>query len=806
MIIHLTKARAMLVLLVSVVVVSSATASAQATEPPVKEIFANQIGWDVNKTQEAAGPPQADVCTALSKDECQPGVITGKAGGFSYPVGVAVDDDPTSPEHGDLYVSDENNHRVEVLTPAGGFVSMFGAEVNETNHSDICTAASGNACGAGEGGSEAGALESPAGIAIDPSTGDVYVQDQPNWRVDEYGSEGQFLAMFGGEVNEAKDDEPSADEAERNACFAAESKFCKTGVPGTPGAGGHGAFNFSEGGDVLTVAGPENILYVGDENRVQELEANGTWAGEIPVSGTISSLAVDAQTGIMYVIYNQEPVIHEFDVATKAELAASIAVPSAIFVRGIAIDSNGRLAVSLYEEVGVASKLFGDLYRASDGHLVSQIAVPASAENFRALSFGENGDLYGMASQEVLAYALEPVAEVAGGAAACAPGAANGSSATFDCTLSAEVNPEGVADTEALFEWGETSSLGRQTDRQSIAAPETVRAALANLRPNETVFYQLAAYDENLKAPEQLTTEERSLTTESVPPKVLGRPSASFVTSSSADLSGELNPEHTDTSYRFQYAKACNTGELCPTLAQAPGMVETTAQESGAYGQVGATAEVTALQPLTTYRYRLTAVNEKQQEAVSATGGSALPEGTFTTGPSPAPEASTGAASAVGASSATISGLVNPDGLPGTYSFELGVYEGAATQYGDVFSASAGTSSTPIEETLALTGLQPGTTYAYRVAIHSGYIHNGENTLRGATVLFTTAGVSAVLTAPGALSQLAIPAIAFQTAASAPKSAVACRRGYKRDKQGRCVKARAKRKKTAAGRKRRKRK
>ena len=625
------KSRLMLVSLAAGVLTLSATASAQATEPPVKEIFVSHIGWDVNKTQEAAGPPQADVCTVLSKDECQLGVGSGEPGGFYYPSGVAVNDDPASPEHGDLYVTDTANDRIEVVTPSGGFVSMFGAAVNETSHGDVCTAASGNACGAGEGGSEAGALQSPSGIAVDPGTGDVYVQDQPNWRIDEYSAEGQFIAMFGREVNGAKDDQPSASEAEKNACFAAESKVCEAGVPGTSGANEPGAFDFASRGEVLTVAGADNILYVGDENRVQELEPDGAWSGEIPVSGTVSSLAVDAQAGILYVVYSEEPIIHEFDVATKAELPVSIAVPGALLVRGVAVDSAGRLAVSVYEEVGTSAKFFGDLYGASDGRLISQIAVPGSPESFRALSFGENGDLYGMAGQEVLTYAPEPVAQVAGGAAACTPGSASGSSATFNCTLSAEVNPEDVADTEALFEWGKTIALGRQTARQSVGAPETVRAALAELRPNETLFYQLAAYDENVKVPEVLTNEERSLTTETVPPKVLGAPSASFVTSSSADLSGELNPENTNTTYMFQYAKACSPGAFCPAIAQALGMVETAAQESGAYGQVGATAEVTALQPLTTYRYRLTAVNEKQQEAVSETGGSALPEGTFTT-------------------------------------------------------------------------------------------------------------------------------------------------------------------------------
>ena len=806
MTIHRMKARLSLALLASIIVTLGAAALAQAAEAPVKQIFSSHIGWDVNKTKELAGAPQAerDLCTVLSQEECQPGTASSEAGGLEDPGGVAVNDDPASPEHGDLYIADSSNHRVQVLTSAGAFVLMFGAHVDKTTGGDVCTAVSKDACEAGVEGSEAGAFQFPAGIAVDPSTGDVYVEDQPNWRVDEYTAEGRFEAMFGREVDETKDNATkfTATEAEKNLCTAESKDVCKAGVQGTPGAGEHGAFDFARDGDILAVAGPEDLLYVGDENRVQEFRADGERVGEIPVASTVTALAVDGKTGTMYVVYNREPIIYEFDVAGRTELPTSIEVPSALRVLGMAIDPTGHLAVSARGLINGNATHFGDLYEATDGYLVSAIVDPAS-EKIESLGFDGNGDLYGIVGQEVLAYALKPIGELAGGAAVCAAGAASGSSATFDCTLTGEVNPEGVAETEALFEWGSTAVLGQLTARQDVSEPKTVHAVLEGLRPNETLFYQLAAYDQNLKAPEQLTTAERSLSTESVAPKVVGTPSVSFVTSSSAVLFGELNPENTDTSYEFQYAKACGAGEPCPAIAQAPGMVETAVQESAVYGQLGTAVEVSALQPLTTYRYRLVAVNEKGQAAVAETGGSVLPEGTFTTAPAPAPGVSTGPASAVGVSSATVSGSVDPDGLPATYSFELGVYDGAATQYGDVFSGPAGAGSAPLEETFALTGLQPGTTYAYRMAIHSGYIQNGENTLRGETVLFTTAGVPTVLSVPAALAQLAIPAIAFpDTTTVAVKPAAACRGDYTRDKQGECVKAKAKRKTKAAGKKR----
>jgi hypothetical protein len=710
--------------------------------------------------------------------------------GFEYPTGVAVNDDPASAEHNDIYVTDTGHNRVQVLTASGVFVAMFGLEVNQTKtqvvqtlrgngetptakeleEENLCTAASGDTCQGGEGGEGPEAIRSPDGIAVDPGTGDVYVQDLGNSRVDEYTAEGKFILMIGREVNQTEDHTGGASETEKNICTTASNDTCTEGKRAEPESHEHDAFAFVAGGDTLTVGGPEDLLYVGEEHRVQELKANGEWAGEFPVPGNISALAIDNNTNTIYTIYSEEPVIHEFNATTGAELENSITVPNATLLRGIAVDPAGDLAASVLERIqrpGVLEfKLFGDLYEASDGHLISTIAVPGSPQAFQALGFSEDGDLHAIAEPStVLAYTLEPVGEVLATPATCAPGAASGSSLTFACTLNGVVNPEGITETEAFFEWGNTPALGAQTARAQAGAPEAVRAVVG-LRPNEKLYYRLVGYDHNVKAPEDLLSETLTLTetptgrTPSVAPRIVGTPTVFFVTSFSADLLGEVNPENTNTTYAFQYAPACSAIENpCPAIAEAPGMRETTLQQSPDYGPVGTTAEINGLQPSTTYRYALTGKNEAGQEALSETGSSTLPQGTFTTGPAPSVAAATGAPSAITATSALISGSVDPGGQEATYVFELGVYTGAGTVYGVVLSGTVPAEAQPVAESEQLTGLQPGTTYAYRITIRSGY---GQAT--GTTTTFTTEGLPATLTAPPTSSLLPTPDIAFPNA------------------------------------------
>jgi hypothetical protein len=755
-------------------------------EAPVKEVFSNHLGWEVASTG-------GNTCAL----ECKLAKASGEPGGFNEPAGVAV------AANGDLYVGDGLNYRVQKLSPTGSFLLMFGKEVNSDGDS-ICSVSEASHCKAGVRGAEAGGFLLPGSVAVEPagSEEDVYVQDYAGAAVDRYTAEGVFVDRIGKEVNETKVDAVTAkggtptetELEEEDICTAVSHDICKEGVRREYENPERMAFNFNSSQDILAVVGPEHLLYVGDGSRIQELEPDGQWSGEIQLASTVTSFAVNEKDGLVYVIYGQEPQVYEYNLSSKTE-SLYATIPDELLARGIAVDPSGRVAVSVFADgPDDESLLAGNLYEANTGRLASSIMVPGSPVNFTALSFGSSGALYGTAGDELLVYTPKPIGEVAASPAVCAAGPASGSSATFDCTLNGSVDPLGIAETEALFQWGKTpTGLSQQTSRQNIEEPKKVQAVLEGMHPHETRYYQLTAYDQNVKAPEQLVSETLSLSAPSVPPKVLGGLSATGITDASAEIFGELNPENTDTTYTFQYAPACTGEEVCPAIEDAPGMLETTVQESAAYGQIGTTAEVAGLQPQSTYRYRLTAKNQSGEAALNATGESTLPEGTFTTGAAPTVGAATGAASAVTSTTALISGTVNPGGQPATYVFELGVYAGASTAYGVVHSGPVSAQTAPVGESEALAGLQPGTTYAYRLTIRSGY---GE--VIGGAMTFTTEGLPAVLVSPPALPLLPIPQIAFPSetttstpAASAPTAR--CKQGSRRGKGGVCVRARKKR-------------
>jgi hypothetical protein len=123
--------------------------------------------------------------------------------------------------------------------------------------------------------------------------------------------------------------------------------------------------------------------------------------------------------------------------------------------------------------------------------------------------------------------------------------------------------------------------------------------------------------------------------------------------------------------------------------------------------------------------------------------------------------------------------MVDPGGQQATYVFELGVYTGASTAYGVVLSGTVPAETQPVAESEQLTGLQPGTTYAYRVTIRSGY---GEAT--GTTATFTTEGLPAILTSPPTTSLLPTPSIAFPNTTAPSKHAKAKKKkaGHKKTK------------------------
>lgn len=98
-------------------------------------------------------------------------------GQLNFPEGVTVDNS-LGLSHGDVYVVDRRNNRVEKYGPDGEFIFAFGGEVDKTTKADVCTAASGDTCGAGVEGAAAGEFEGlgERDVAVD-AEGHVYVGD-----------------------------------------------------------------------------------------------------------------------------------------------------------------------------------------------------------------------------------------------------------------------------------------------------------------------------------------------------------------------------------------------------------------------------------------------------------------------------------------------------------------------------------------------------------------------------------------------------------------------------------------------------
>jgi len=113
--------------------------------------------------------------TYLGQIGCSSGgcTVTSTNGAFNGPTGIAID------ASGNIWVTDTGGNRVEEFNSAEAYLNQLGCT------SGACTATS-----------TKGGFNAPAAITVDPS-GNVWVDDNGNNRLEEFTSAGTFLGVYG---------------------------------------------------------------------------------------------------------------------------------------------------------------------------------------------------------------------------------------------------------------------------------------------------------------------------------------------------------------------------------------------------------------------------------------------------------------------------------------------------------------------------------------------------------------------------------------------------------------------------------
>jgi YD repeat-containing protein len=171
------------------------------------------FGWNVN----ISAKEQFEVCSSFY---CKAGTAGSNPGQFNGPKGIAVE------PNGNVWVTDTGNDRVEEFTGEGVFLKAFGKEgtgssgqaqfkepgtiVAYNGYLDIADAMNdrvqkltteGNYVSqlgtTGKAGTGNGEFSEPRGIAVEAKTGNIYVSDTGNNRVQEFTSAGKFITKFG---------------------------------------------------------------------------------------------------------------------------------------------------------------------------------------------------------------------------------------------------------------------------------------------------------------------------------------------------------------------------------------------------------------------------------------------------------------------------------------------------------------------------------------------------------------------------------------------------------------------------------
>jgi glucose/arabinose dehydrogenase/plastocyanin len=253
----------------------------------------------------------------------------------------------------------------------------------------------------GKFGTRMGELSGPAAIAVDSSSGNVYVADTANNRIQVFSSNGTFISKWGEygppiRNGTLRSPEGIAVDSSSGNVYVADTDNNRIQVFSSNGTfisrwgeygGGNGMLRSPEG---IAVDQGGNV-YVADtaNNMVTKFSSNGTfiskWGGYGTTNGTLRSpegIAVDSSSGNVYV-------------ADTANNRIQVFSSNGTFISKSAKDLGSRYAIPLRSPEGIAvDSSSGNVYVADTAN--NRISAFTSRSPITNVAFsGEEGEIYG---------------------------------------------------------------------------------------------------------------------------------------------------------------------------------------------------------------------------------------------------------------------------------------------------------------------------------------------------------------------------------------------------------------------------
>ncbi len=536
-------------------------------------------------------------------------------------------------------------------------------------------------------GSGTNALANPSDVDIDQATGDVYVTDPANYRIEKFDASGNFILMFGKGVDSTTGGD---------VCTEASGDVCQAGAKGSE----PGAFDgeFETFGPIVeerlflavdNSGGPSNgDVYVGDpgDSLVSKFDSEGelitSWGREGQLDGAaehekkffpagLAGITVDS-SGILYVLAGELKLeFFEFEQdGTPIKQLFGEVFPT---ITGLAVDGVGDLYVpgapSVFKLAPNPKEKIGAVNAENNGFGVSGLRIDPASNDLYLTHY----------------HATEHDGGVEHFSAACNP-IPNPCEATDSFGAGNLNEPRGVAINDA-------------TGTAYVADTGNSRVAVFNAEP----FLPDATA------------------------------SAQALSPSTEELKGKADPAGAGpiSACHFQYVTDTAFDKEAFADLSSGGSVPC-AEGQSLSSETEVHAELSGLTYGSEYHYRLLLENAKGQNANIDQTFESLPLEPSVEGQS---------ASNVNSDTARIHALVNPNGGDATYhttyqveyvsqeSFEAGEFSGALQSK----SIDAGSARTPQAITAQLSSLAADTTYHYRVVAE-----NASGTTKGPARTFTT--------------------------------------------------------------------